>query len=495
MAKNVPQQDKKTFQDVSYFSKLNYQAILNLKLSKDRDVWSVATSSFSLEYFIQSFYDTGIYKPNIFIGLLTLLIALIILVVAFFCIKIIPKLYKSLYVGSKNRILNMLNQLKTKRTIKTEKIIYLDGLRGLAAFVVVLYHHFYGFYPKLLYPSEDKMLTQLSGGPLNVFFNANFAVYIFFILSGYILTYKFFKTRDYRIIISSAARRYIRLLFPVLFSVVIAFLLMKFSLFYNKESSAITSCCLSTYYSFNPDFFDAIYQAFAGSFFNGQVSYNIVLWTMTYELFGSFLVFGLAALLNNIKKRYIFYGALIILMLNTVYISFILGMILADVSTSKADYLKYIRNNFFTLLALIIGLFLGSFPNNRILDDTLYENMVLRSPIDSVNFYHTWGAFFIMVAIMNSRILKSFFSTRILSFLGKISFSMYVIHFIIVNSFTSFVFINAVRYTSYNNAFLITFGISVTFILFCSYFIYKYIDLTGIRLSKYIFVKYFKKRK
>ncbi len=309
------------------------------------------------------------------------------------------------------------------------------------------------------------------------------------------MTYKFFKTRDYRIIISGAARRYIRLLVPVLFSVVIAYLLLKFSLFYNKETSAITTCCIATYYSFKPDFLGAIYQAFAGSFFNGQVSYNIVLWTMTFELFGSFLVFGLAALINNIKRSHVFYGALIFLTLNTVYLSFILGMMLADIGTRKTNYLKYVQNNFFTLLMLIIGLFLGSFPNNRILDDTLYKDMVLGSTFDSVNFYHTWGAFFIMVAIMNSNILKSFFSTRILSFLGKISFSMYIIHFIIVNSFTSFIFINAVKYTSYNNAFLITFVISVTFILFCSYFIYKYIDLTGIRLSKYIFIKYFKESK
>ncbi len=257
----------------------------------------MTTSIFNFEYLSQSFYNTVIYNPNIFIGSLILTITLIVLVLIFFYIRIIPKFYKHFHLEIGKIRLKVLNKLLNKRKIVEGKIIYLDGLRGLAAFIVVIYHHFYGFYPKFLYPSEDKVLTQLSGSPLNIFYNGNFAVYIFFILSGYVLTYKFFKTRNYGIIISSAARRYIRLLVPVLF------------------------------------------------------------------------------------------------------------------------------------------------------------------------------------------------------FLGKISFSMYVIHFIIVNSFSSFVFINAVKYTSYNNAFLITFCISVTFILFCSYLIYKYIDLMGIRLSKYVFVKYFKKRK
>lgn len=405
----------------------------------------------------------------------------------------ILKFYKRFLLEIKKIEIKKHNKSLSKRKPMEDKIIYLDGIRGLAAFMVVIYHHFYGFYPKFLYPSENKVLTLLSGSPFNIFYNGNFAVYIFFILSGYVLTYKFFKTHNYGVIVSSAARRYIRLLIPVLFSVVIAYLLMMFSLFFNKESSAITSCCLATYYGFDPDFFGAIYQAFIGSFFFGQVSYNIVLWTMIYELFGSFLVFGLAALINNLKRRYIVYGVLILLMLNTAYVSFILGTILADLATSKTNYSKYIQNKFFILLMLIIGLFLGSFPNNRILDDTIYRYMVLTPPFDSINFYHTWGAFFIMIAIMNSSSLKSFFSTRVLFFLGKMSFSMYIIHFIIINSFSSFIFINAMKYMSYNNAFLVTFSISLTFILFCSYLVYKYIDLTGIKLSKYLFVKYFRK--
>ncbi|MDD5616650.1 MAG: acyltransferase [Candidatus Methanoperedens sp.] len=156
-----------------------------------------------------------------------------------------------------------------------EKIKYLDGLRGLAAFIVVLGHYAVGFYPASYTARIEEVRADnavdllISGTPLNVFYGGNFAVTVFFILSGYVLSYKFFKYRDQEIIISSAVRRYFRLLIPVLFSSIIAYSFMKLSLFYNKEAATLTTSTwwLAAYWDFNPNFIDMLKQTFVGVFF------------------------------------------------------------------------------------------------------------------------------------------------------------------------------------------------------------------------------------
>ncbi len=98
----------------------------------------------------------------------------------------------------------------------TEKITYLDGLRGIAAINVMIMHFFIVLAPAMIYsnrmPSHFGNLEQFfSNTPLGLIGAGNFSVCIFFVLSGYVLTYKYFKTRDNSIIISSAVRRYIQI--------------------------------------------------------------------------------------------------------------------------------------------------------------------------------------------------------------------------------------------------------------------------------------------
>lgn len=369
-----------------------------------------------------------------------------------------------------------------------KKLLYFEGLRGIAAFIVVIYHLIYGFYPTLLYPSGNKILNTISGSPLNIFYNGHFAVYIFFVLSGYVLTFKFFRFKDYKTITSSAIRRYFRLLAPVLFSIFVAYLLLRLNLFFNDDASKITTCCLGTYFNFNPNFLDMLYNSFIRTFFIGQTEYNIVLWTIRYELFGSFLVFSLAALFSKVKSRFLFYFVFLLLTINTVYCAFVAGMILSDMSNSNYEFLNGFRKLIIVPI-LLIGLFLGSFPNNRILADTVYVFMETSLITDNAHLYHLLGASFLIFAILISEKLKVLLSYRIFLFLGKISFSMYVIHFIIINSFSSFLFIYMIKVLPYNITFVTTSLLSIFVILTSSHFVYKYIDLNGIKLSRYIYEK------
>ncbi|MBD2845513.1 acyltransferase family protein [Paenibacillus sp. IB182496] len=76
------------------------------------------------------------------------------------------------------------------------KLFYLDGLRGLAALVVVISHYIQVFYPAALNGKAEqahfKWDTWYGYSPVNLFYNGQFAVCLFFALSGYVLNVKLF---------------------------------------------------------------------------------------------------------------------------------------------------------------------------------------------------------------------------------------------------------------------------------------------------------------
>jgi hypothetical protein len=79
----------------------------------------------------------------------------------------------------------------------------------------------------------------LHNTPLHLVLNGAFAVTILFVLSGIVLSAKFFRTKSEPVVAASAAKRYVRLALPALGSVLIACLLLKLGLFSNHQSGAV----------------------------------------------------------------------------------------------------------------------------------------------------------------------------------------------------------------------------------------------------------------
>ena len=77
------------------------------------------------------------------------------------------------------------------------KVKYLEGIRGFAAFIVVIFHFIGNFHPASIYGTSN---THVKGNvehlfamtPLNVLYSGSLAVCIFFVLSGFVLSMKFF---------------------------------------------------------------------------------------------------------------------------------------------------------------------------------------------------------------------------------------------------------------------------------------------------------------
>jgi peptidoglycan/LPS O-acetylase OafA/YrhL len=263
----------------------------------------------------------------------------------------------------------------------TDKITYLDGLRGIAAVNVMIMHFFIVLVPAMIYgnqtPSHLGNLELIfSGTPLGLIGAGNFSVCIFFVLSGYVLTQKYFITKDNRVVISGALRRYIRLSIPVLTAIILSFLLSSAGLFnYYAETVTISANSNSAnfwinYWTFTPNIVDAVKQAMWGSFFvGGDIYYDPVLWTMTMEFYGSMLVFAMALLFGSRRNRWTFYLAAAVIFFNSYYLAFIIGMALADMFSNKTSVFKA-SNKIILSIILFAGLFLGSYPVSAVTNDS-----------------------------------------------------------------------------------------------------------------------------
>ncbi len=242
----------------------------------------------------------------------------------------------------------------------------------------------------------------------------------------------------------------------------------------------------ANYWTFTPNIVDAVKQAVWGSFFTGDDTYNPVLWTMTVEFYGSMLVFAMALLFGSQRSRWTFYLAAAVLFFNYYYLAFIIGMVLADTFNNKTPAFK-INNKIILSIILIFGLFLGSYPIGTVANNSLYgflNNGVFQIPKMT---YHIIGAGMIMYVLLNSRWLQNVFSSPVPVFLGKISYSLYLVHFLVISSFTCALFLALYPVLSYGAAVLISCASSLLLIIPVSYLFYKYIDTAGVELSKIVY--------
>ncbi|MBC7755477.1 MAG: acyltransferase [Bdellovibrio sp.] len=154
----------------------------------------------------------------------------------------------------------------SKNAIKT-RLSFADGLRGLAAFWVVLYHLAEGHH-------IETLKNMLPNVVYNVFFGwGHLGVAIFFVLSGFVMALTAHKVKfDFENAFKFIARRLTRLAPPYYFAILIALLFI-----------FIKSKALHLNYT-SPSLIALLQHAvFAQDFFNTP-QINIVFWTLCIEV-------------------------------------------------------------------------------------------------------------------------------------------------------------------------------------------------------------------
>lgn len=385
---------------------------------------------------------------------------------------------------------------------KYKKVTYLEGVRGMAAFMVVIHHFLLAFYPaqasglvsQAHLPSVELAYHR---SPFIFLTNGEFYVFIFFTLSGFVLSKKFFQEKNMDYLVSASIRRFPRLFIPVAFALILAFIVLKLSLNYNTETCVITRSVWFGLLRGNPSIFHFLGTFVFKAMFLTDNSYITVLWTISWELYGSFIVFSSLALTRNAKNSTLLFIVIFIvsaLCQKFVFCAFILGIMLNY--TSKFEVKKVLHKKVIIILFLIFGFLLGGFPHVNYMSTptvagTIYSYLNHPIIIKCGDFINAIGAFFVILAVQQSLSLQRFFSTKALAFLGNISFSLYLTHVIVLRSFASFVFIKLYPLLGYNPSFLFTFVPSMIVVFLLSYYMTIYVDKRSLDISQSFYKRYF----
>ncbi|MDY7989747.1 acyltransferase [Paenibacillus polymyxa] len=377
------------------------------------------------------------------------------------------------------------------------KVKYLEGLRGVASLLVVFNHFIVAFYPAAYFMNKEQIHTKngiemlIGQTPFNILFTGNLSVCIFFVLSGYVLSYYYFLNGNLNVITSNAYRRYFRLLSPVFISSLISFIFIKLSLFFNLEASRLTfsGAWLGELWKTDASLISFFKTTLYDVFINGDSTYNTVLWTMSWEFKGSFLIFAVVAIFGRSNYRWLVYPIVMILTFNSYYLVFIAGMVLADYKASDFKIKNILSNPFLNGILILIGLYLGSYPMNY--RGSIYSLISDLSWADPVRF-HMIGATILLFLIINLQVFQNFFANRFFVYLGRISFSMYLLHVIVIGSFSCYLFMKMYPYFSYSTSVIITFAISMLLIFIISHLFSIFVDEPSVRVLKKMNVKFHK---
>jgi peptidoglycan/LPS O-acetylase OafA/YrhL len=373
---------------------------------------------------------------------------------------------------------------------KSNRFLSLDSLRGIACLQVVLGHCFYSlpatgwiYYKASIEPAHN-LAFYLAYSPLHFFVSGPNAVKVFFILSGFVLSLPFFRTEvDARRYTAFFVKRIIRIYLPCVAVICLALAVKKF--IYHPETAA-------HYGKWMHDFLSGDFTGFnlVKTFLLLDPVTNLipVIWTLPPEIKLSLLLPFFVYLLNRANVylsmillfgTVLLYKAMIVLgMLHiwpdfaTMYYLpfFLLGAVVCKYKNEVTQWINTLGNAPYYLL-LIISLYVYTFTFScwwlpsavmRVLEK--YEDYVVGLP----------GLLFLIFAL--SRRLESLLSSSFLVFVGKISFSLYLVHHIVILSMV---------YTmgSYLNQYLVI-GLGLVFSFLFAYLFYKWVEVPSIALAK-----------
>lgn len=384
----------------------------------------------------------------------------------------------------------------------------LEGLRGLAAIVVAVYHFALAFYllayfgPRVSSSAQHLPIEPLAyANPLGGLVSGTFAVAIFFVLSGFVLSIGFFQTGNTDILRKLAAKRYLRLMLPALVSVLLCYVLMKIDANYAHAAADVTgSTWLADNWTFAPHLGEAIKQATVGIFAGLVIPithpYNNVLWTMATEFVGSFIVFFALLLFGKSRYRFVLYAGVLVMTFNTWLLGFMIGMVLADLYAN--GLIAERRRRWWVLSGiLLLAIYLGGYPfDGPDLSHTAYApiSAPMFSTLHHQTLATTIGAAILVVAVLSTTQVAAFLRRKRLSVIGKYTFSLYLIHLPVLYGMTTGLFLVFHQVLGYNKAVGLAVLISVPVVWIVTVLFEKFVDAKAVALASYVADIYFGKR-
>jgi peptidoglycan/LPS O-acetylase OafA/YrhL len=360
----------------------------------------------------------------------------------------------------------------------SSKLGYVEGMRGVAALIVCVFHFTMIFLPAIsAMGARDWGIGEhaFAASPINVILNGNFAVCLFFVLSGYVLSCRFMADGNRAQIGRAAAKRYPRLMLPALASALLGWLMIVTGSDYINQLFSRSDAQSFIQDGNHRRLIYAIWQGCYGAFFGGDDSLNPALWTIRVETLGSALVFFLLVLTGRSRWRWYAYAYAAALSLGGYYFAFPIGILIAALTIDSPV------RPWLSMALAVTGLYLGGYPYYGVADG-FWGWLPVVGRTNPVILYHTIGAAFLLPAVIMSP-FRSVFDLPVFYFLGRISYSLYLIHCAILASLTCWLVLRLEPVLGYFPSIGVAFAVTMPFTLLASYIFTLLVDEPSTRLA------------
>ena len=315
--------------------------------------------------------------------------------------------------------------------MQSGKVQYLEGLRGIAAMQVVLLHFVTGFMP---YSAKH------AWPPLRILFDGHTAVYVFFLISGAVLTPSFARPGPFT---AKLCKRVVRLAIPVAAAAVIATVLIAAMSRAHGTAAALTgSKWLAMDSSGAPTFehlareigLDSLllgyreatlFMPLAHSLTPMDHSLDAPFWSLHLELYGSLLVLCLVTLRAWSRRLHLIAIAACAIAFGThPMFLFVLGHLLPPRLAGGGKGIP-------GALLLLLGLLMSATKNWPILEPThaFLSHTELASAPTLFQFQSQLAAIALFLGVRHTPFLWPALQSTPFRHLGRLSFSIYLLHF------------------------------------------------------------------
>lgn len=335
----------------------------------------------------------------------------------------------------------------------------LESIRGLGALQVLLLHVCSAYAPTLVDPRSTNLLAIcIHYSPLYLVYDGYAAVYIFFILSGLVLTPTFTRFADRPFVM--AAGRILRLATPAIAAATLAAgARITMGSAHEAAGAALHSEWLIENWRPPAGLMYFVHDAFAQAPFLGYwetsllrnlplpsppssvtAAYVAPLWTLSIELQGSFMLLAFVACARLNRSLWaITVCAAGVYFCRTYFLCFVVGHLLA-----MTDAVEWFRRRSGVALAVMAAggmlcCIAGEIPSAAAIAERHYEALSwLPSsprPLEMI------GALLIFLALVGSARAMRLLEWRPLIGLGRISFPLYLIHWPILFGFSAALYV------------------------------------------------------
>lgn len=386
-----------------------------------------------------------------------------------------------------------------KETKKVEHLDYLNGLKVLAFIMVFHVHFFNAFYPGIysLDPAvfHTENLEYLFGAtPLNIISAGKFSVRLFMIISGFLAARRFFITGQEKALTEGAFKKYFRLVLPVALVNVLVVVAMYTGLYRNDEAAVLANSVdlFGNYNMFAPSIIEALKEALYGCFLYEANAYNGPLWFMKYEFLGTMLVAAILALFGKSRARYLVYTVSCVIFIRTDFFAVLMGMLLAELFYHEYAWVEKLKEMKWLMWLLLVGsLLVATYPpigdfGNR-LEGTIYGLFPAK-----VLLYYIFAGAGVMFAVSALKPAQKVLSAKCFAWFSKVSYCFYLVHFPVLCTVTSIVFIGLYNKMNYHVLAVVCYVVTVLASLILAYLIHIVAEAPGMKWANKMAEKFLK---